>query len=309
MYVSLWLTTSNGMDENKPQNNIDPNIKTIHTYTSDMADAIRENETSVIKIALAEKDKREREEVYKEAEGTGTSKFFLFLGGIILIGGAIIGSYFFLRKSQSTVSTLPQIKSAETVISYDDKVYIDMTDKKSQSDLRDSIKTDVEKSGKPGTIKSIFLTQKVGDIDEALSLNDFMSLMKTEVPSPLVRTLDERYMLGTYSAVDGAHLFLIFKIKDYNQAYAAMLEWEKTLLSDMFVLFNIDIGDDKNTLFEKPWRDVIINNKDARILYRRDGSNILYYIFPDKNTFIITDSQDVIKEISTRLLSKITKPL
>ena len=36
-------------------------LKTLRTYTSDMADAVRENEASVIKIALAEKEKRERD--------------------------------------------------------------------------------------------------------------------------------------------------------------------------------------------------------------------------------------------------------
>ena len=48
------------MDENKPQQN-DTDIKVLRTYTSDMADVVRTNEMSVIKIALAEKEKREKE--------------------------------------------------------------------------------------------------------------------------------------------------------------------------------------------------------------------------------------------------------
>lgn len=186
---------------------------------------------------------------------------------------------------------------------------IDVTGKKSQTDLFESIKTDVEKVGKPKSIKEIVLTQKVDIVSESLTIDRFLSIMSTEAPSSLVRNLDSDYMVGTYTGEDRPHLFLIFKIKDYNQAYASMLAWEKTMLHDVFILFGIDVTNDSDTIFEKPWRDVIIDNKDARILYRRDGSDILYYIFPNKDTFIITDSQDAIKEIATRLLAKETKPL
>lgn len=298
------------MDENKKQSNISGlDIKNIHTYTSDMADAIRQNEASVIKIALAEKEKREQEAIYKEAEGTGASKFLLFLGGIILILGAVVGSYFLFKKSNDTVSPQQVLKEKESIISYDQRVSVDVTEKKSQTDLFDSIKTDVEKVGKPKSIKEIVLTQKTDTVAEPLAIDEFLSLMGTEAPSSLVRNLDSDYMIGTYTAEDRPHLFLIFKIKDYNQAYASMLAWEKTMLHDLFIVFGIDVSNDSDTIFEKPWRDVIIDNKDARILYRRDGSDILYYIFPNKDTFIITDSQEAIKEITTRLLAKETKPL
>ena len=37
----------------------------MHTYTSDMADAVRENQMSVIKIALAEQEKKISNESYE----------------------------------------------------------------------------------------------------------------------------------------------------------------------------------------------------------------------------------------------------
>ena len=42
------------------------NLNVLRTYTSDMADMVRTNEASVIKIALAEKNKREQEELIKK---------------------------------------------------------------------------------------------------------------------------------------------------------------------------------------------------------------------------------------------------
>jgi hypothetical protein len=55
--------------------------------------------------------------------------------------------------------------------------------------------------------------------------------------------------------------------------------------------------------------DIIINNKDARVLLNEDGKPILYYMFVDKNNLIITDSIDAIKEIVSRLMLKNIKPL
>ena len=90
------------------------------------------------------------------------------------------------------------------------------------------------------------------------------------------------------TASDGknSHLFLIFQITDYNLAYASMLGWEKTMIGDLFTLFNIEVTGDNKELLEKPWRDTIINNRDVRVLYNREEKGILYYLFVDKNNFV-----------------------
>lgn len=305
------------MDEKTPQyDSLGQKIKTIHTYTSDMADAVRINEASVIKIALAEKEKREQEALYREASGTKGSKLLLTLGGIILIGLAIFGWYFLSKKNEIANTPEQTKKDIEAFISYDDKAYIDVTDNKNQNDLSKSIKIESDKAGKAGSIKALFLTENVNKTPQLLSLKNLLFLMDTQAPSALVRTLEDQYMVGTYTEGSGVtdstpktHLFLVFKAKDYNQAYAAMLTWEKTMLRDLFVLFNVDLGKDGEALFDKPWGDVLINNQNARILYDRNGKEILYYILTNKNNFIITDNQETIKEVGARLLVKGTKPL
>ena len=118
-------------------------------------------------------------------------------------------------------------------------------------------------------------------------------------------------MVGTYTpaAENKSHLFLMFEIKDYNQSYAGMLAWERTLLNDMFPFFKIDVSGDSSNLLNTPWKDTIINNKDVRVLYDKNSNSLLYYIFIDKSNFLITDNEDTIKEIISRLLTKNTKPL
>lgn len=301
------------IDENKPQPNIETNnIKTLRTYSSDMADVVRENEISVIKIAVAEQKKHEREDLYRKARGTSISKFFLLIGALLLIAGGIIGSYYLLKKKDIASAPEQIQKGIETFISYDEQAFVDMTNATSSSDVINILKEEMDKKSTQGSIKSLFQTTSVSGTPALLSLQKFFSLMKISAPGPLTRSLADQYLVGTYMPNENdsrPHLFLMFETNDFNVAYVGMLEWEKTILDDLFGLFHIDVSGDRSELFEKPWKDIIINNRDARILYDDAGANVLYYTFLDKNKIIITDSGEVIKEIITRLLTQNTKPL
>jgi hypothetical protein len=278
-----------------------------------MADAVRDNEMSVIKIALAEKEKRESEEIYKKAEGSNSSKVFLIFGGIILIVIALGITYFVTQKNVETTSPVQTIKEIEAPISFNEKTFVDTAGLTTHNDLSGAIKKEVGNDSKENSVKAIFLKKDVSGKPELVNVTEFISLIGESAPQALIRNLGEKYLIGTYNTKDGdsskPHLFLIFSIKDYNQTYASMLSWEKTMLNDMSSIFGIDISGDRSELLEKQWSDIIIDNKDARVLYDNLGKEVLYYIFINKNNFIIADNQDVLKEVVTRIISKETKPL
>jgi len=295
------------MEENEKKPN-DKNVKVLRTYTTDMADAIRTNEVSVIKIALAEKEKREQEAKYKEAEGTNTSKIFLVIGGIILIAVAIAGSYFLIQKKKEKEIPKPIISNIETFIIYDSQANIDVTNATNARELLDIIKQGQITNS--GLIKALFLTRKTNDVVDLLTSNNFFSLIGTNAPGALTRSLSDKYLLGEYSNSNAVNesdklaMFLIFQTTNYNQTYASMLDWEKTILKDLFIFFSINISESNISLLEKPWKDIVINNKDARVLYGENGEGILYYVFVNKNNFIITSNKEALKEVISRLITK-----
>jgi hypothetical protein len=296
------------MDEDKKQLN-NKDVKVLRTYTSDMADAIRENEVSVIKIAMAEKEKRDKEEVYEKAKGTNFSKILLSIGGVIIIIAAIFGASYIIQKKK--VVPIPPVSTVETFISYDTKSDIDVTKATNISNLSDIIKKGQQINS--GTIEAFFLTRKISDIPEILTSKDFLSLIQTSMPGALIRSLSDKYLIGKYSNLKAVNannksaIFLIFETTDYNQTYASMLEWEGTMLSDLFILFNLPKP--SNFFLGKPWNDLVVNNKDARVLYGENGEGVLYYVFINKNDFIITGNLEALKEIINRILIKNTKPL
>lgn len=300
------------MEENKPQqNNNEEGFQVLRTYSSDMADAVRNNEMSVIKIAMAEQKRHEMEKVYEEEKKISTSKILLIIGGLVLIISSIIGLYFLFQKKNTDNIAQQIIGATVTLISYDDQSYIDTTNISASINLINAIKLEMSKSEKQGAVKSFFFTRNTNGIISLIPLKDLLSLINVTASSSLINSFSDKYMVGTYTpaAENKSHLFLMFEIKDYNQSYAGMLAWERTLLNDMFPFFKIDVSGDSSNLLNTPWKDTIINNKDVRVLYDKNSNALLYYIFIDKSNFLITDNEDTIKEIISRLLTKNTKPL
>ena len=135
------------MEENNSQLNNKGDLKNIRTYMSDMADTVRQNEISVIKVALAEQNKHEREDLYRKVEGTPVKKVFWFVGGLVLIAGAIYGSYFLLKQKQ--IKDIPQqIVKEEAIISYDEISSINITSGDALLDKINSVKNELNTSGK-----------------------------------------------------------------------------------------------------------------------------------------------------------------
>lgn len=301
-------------EENLKQNN-NENIsapKMLHTYMSDMANVVRENEVSVIKVALEEQKKREREEEFVKIEGTPKKKIFWAFGGLIILLGAFVLSYFVIQKNPKKDIPNEIITTKESLIHSENKIEIDATTAINKIDISNILGKEVSVKNESESIKEIFLNKKNNELTNVISIENLFTLINTNTPGQLIRSFSEEYMIGSYtplSAYDRNHLFLIIKINDYDQAYAGMLEWEKTMLDDLYSVFQINISNLNKDIFEKPFKDIIVKNKDTRILYTDEGADVLLYLFPDKNTLIITDNQEAVKEIITRLLAKQSKPL
>ncbi len=303
------------MEEEKTQSNNKDSLKTVRTYLSDMAETVRSNDISVLKVALAEQNKNERENIYRKAEGSSTKKVFWVIGGLILIASALYGIYFVTN--QKTKQNLPeQITRLEGIISYDETSTIEITNSNTLTEKIIANKKEASTLIKDSGIKSLTINKDVAGIKEKISTKDLFSKLGFTAPSSLIRSLSDLYMVGSYVKNSSANvaenkpgLFIILQTNDYEYTYAGMLEWEKTMASDMFYLFELNTKENKLQVKDRQWKDIIINNKDARVLYNEDKLPILYYMFPDKNNLVITDNEDTIKEIISRLIIKNIKPL
>ena len=72
-----------------------------------------------MKVALAEQNKHDIEDVYKSVEGSPLKKFFWFLGGIIFILVSACGIYYVIQKKAKD-NILQVVQKVETIISYNE---------------------------------------------------------------------------------------------------------------------------------------------------------------------------------------------
>jgi len=269
-----------------------------------MADAIRDNEMSVIKIALAEKDKQSRNTIYRNPDETNIKKNLLIIGGIIFIVGAIVGIYFIMKKNTENVAIEKQIETQnnKTFIPSDSQVTVDATMVTDINGMSKLIREQIIPTDKIQSIKLIFINKDIDTVPTKLELVDLLSIIKTTAGGSLIRSLTNEYLIGTYQDnTQIPSLFFMFETKNYNQAYPGMLDWEKTMINDLSPFFGIDILSSNKVILDAQFKDLIIANKDARVLYDQNGKGVLYYVFASKDKFIITDNINTIKKIISLL--------
>lgn len=289
------------MNEDNLKTNRD-NLETLRTYTSDMAEVIRNNEISVAKIAMDEKKKRE-EESYLDYEPTNNKKSFFIISGIILLIIAITTIYFVTKKSEEKNKVITTENKIDTIISYETSDKLDITNIKNKEEFVSLL--DRNSNNKEG-IRNFSLIKKYNDEERRVETEQLFNLIAYGAPMSLVRTLDNQYFLGEYLHGEKNSRFLVLKMNDYNQGYASMLTWEKSMLEDFGLLFRENYNKEDNEVGEAKirWEDIVINNRDARILRGENNNILIYYLFINKDELIITNDIDTLKEVVNRILIK-----
>ena len=119
-------------------------------------------------------------------------------------------------------------------------------------------------------------------------------------------------LLGAYGSDEGNAPFIIFKTDFFQNSYAGMLDWEKNMVDDLAILLNFEekIKNQNNTgtstvrgylAVRGRFEDKIILNRDVRKFTNENGVSLLVYSFIDKDTLVITTSENVLRSIIQKL--------
>lgn len=293
------------MDEDNSQKNIGPEgTPVIHTYAGDMASMVRDHETSVIKIAMAEQRRREQD-AQKEKYSRNSKRSSLFIFGTIVIIMITIFGVQLLKQKMIKDSIHPEVLTrTPTFIPTDVDSIIDADRFTGKEDLTIVFNKERGTPGKRGEIRSIFFTQGIGENKTIIKTSEFLKLLQSSIPGSMARSFDESMMVGIYTDnTDTTHTYFIFKTNSFENAYAGSLAWENTLLDELFPLFGIDISGDRGVLLQNRFTDKLIENIDTRVLFDNDNNILMYSLFLNKEYYMITDSDEIIKEMSKRLRS------
>jgi len=284
-------------------------MKSLRTFQSDLAEAMRGNKQSMVQGILSEHGKElEKEEKLvqvkkKNAVFTYAGVFFGILGLVVLaFGGGYV--YSLLGTFSGTGGhgdvEVPGFFSVEEKRELDVGGLGEYTVRTYAGELVLSTDMLIDSFAQLYPVEWTEDTATKEKIVKVLSTSEFLSRADMSVPPRLVRTLDEIFMFGVH-VWNGNQGFLVFRIATgvFDDAFSSMLEWEDDMAGYVLPLFGVT--PDAYTLNAK-WSDTVIKNRDVRVLKNELGDIVLLYTFYDRKTLIISTSPDTMDEIIGRIL-------
>lgn len=295
----------------------DDSVRPIRTFRDDIARVLQKKKTTLVDAVVAEENRSNREkevEPPKEAPRSFVSYLVVFFSGLLITGGvSAYAIYYFFGPTDITRIDVAEVPS---IIFVEEQKEFEIFDDESKRDIFRRI--GVEKDSallRLGSIEQLYFTRSIYDESIAstkkmlVSSAEFIARSEFRIDSSFTRNLMPEMTFG-YHSFDGTQPFIVFKTEFYEDAFAAMLDWEARMNEDLSPLFGdivmetYLVGSSTRTRpASLTFEDVLVKNKEVRVLYDSTGKELLLYGFPDSETIVITTNQYTFTEIVTRLQS------
>lgn len=283
------------------------NTTTIRTYQHDAIEDVAQNKRSVADIAAAEAVHRAvqvpRGASAMQQPSSATRPFVV--AGIMMAVIIALGGFGFFWYVQENVGEDIAAVRVPTFMTVDAQKPVPFSTNRAQ--LLDTLLQEVRVAGSgitqlyPGYTDG--QTGKPGN--SAVTTTDFMYVLEPRAPGSFIRNLSDEMMFGAYNATDP---FFILKTKQFDTAFAGMLDWEPYISVDLTPLFGTPVSRTQDLTVRTVdqtraahFADDTIQNMDVRVLYDETGVERLLYAFPDKETLLITTSSSALTALIDKL--------
>lgn len=267
------------------------NNKIVETYALDMAKVLGDNQVGLIKKIIHEEEMNE--EIKKKLSPQSTqNKIYMTFGSLFLFIALIIWVSVFLKNEPAPVVLEERFTP---LITLDHSSFLNIASL-SKNQILNRIASEVKNSlAEDGDLEGIYLTSQ----DKFLGLREFLAIFEGSLVYGDGDTFSDTFLLG-FLKKDNNDLFILIKVKSFQDAFSYMKDWEAKMYIDLRELFSLS-GD--SDLLTKGWTDDFIENKNARILYDKGGNIVLTYVYLDDNSILITPSKEVVNEVISRVFS------
>ena len=301
--------------------------KSLRTLEGDIQEAIQERNASTASMVMAEQAGVQRPSNYKK-------KSLIIFASIFLVALGVGGAYYLYLQSPLAPSApaVPKPAPIPSIVSPDAQKILDVTGL-GRGAARAAIENALLNIGNGnGSILQIIPVEKgSAGAENLVNANNFLTQAGIPVPDVLFRSLGDRWMLGTYNDNGDSAPFIILTNNFFQNAYAGMISWEKTMpddLVDVFGYANKEVSPTSTPalpnfasstatssipsfVYTPPissyfniqgsFKDGVIDNKDVRAFTEPDGTMLVLYSFIDNNTIVITTDGKALSEIINRL--------
>lgn len=223
----------------------------IRTFEADIAESMREKQTSVIHIALAEQEKEREHSVYeKKAQG----RTWLYITSLLffIVSIATIFFVFFQTSDTSQIAVTPITQITSPLVRTDEQktILVDVLN-------RDNIVASIASTSSISSVLNVYTnillytedktTEKI--IRQAMPLASFLANVFPNAPEVLKRSLREEFAIVA-RGLTGMPLAFVFQAEDYERTVVGLNSWERTMVADFAPLFRYSTRIDVPEQFE-----------------------------------------------------------
>ncbi|HEY1037071.1 MAG TPA: hypothetical protein VGE62_00650, partial [Candidatus Paceibacterota bacterium] len=223
--------TVNILDAMAQEKPVETGERTIRTYQADIADAIKNDNVSMIKIAMSEKNRQDKRTAFDQtvigSRNISNTTIIAGLAVLVLLVVSGIGAYLIFR-SDSLEPVVSQNQPVSAPIVYTEGQIPISIDGRDNDDIERLVVREREAEFQYGDLKSLILTTGTGTSTRAATTEEFFAVTASRVSGSLVRALSPNFLLGIY-AYSPQETFLVFNTTFYDGAFAGMLEWESSM--------------------------------------------------------------------------------
>lgn len=281
-------------------------IRGVRTYSSDLAEAIKDGKGSIIKIAIAENERKQQER--REFEDAPKKNALFAVGSILVILialGLFYGIYWY--KQTKTIAPVVVVEPRpETIIKSEYDTLLNVFGK-TRTQIIPNIRSIVLKPDmRPGTIKEIAVIQKGEGKDaevERIPASKFLQMLDVHASSDFLRSLNAEFMLGMY-LYDKTNLFIALTGQSHDYLLSGMLKWEPFLFEDLGPLFGIDIYGEGAEYRNTPLKDTFVENHDVRAVLDKNNNPLIFYTFINPETIFIANDSKTLTEAVLKMRVK-----
>ncbi len=274
----------------------------VRTYESDLEQALEGREGGVIKLAI--EDETRKDEERKNLTLLSKKNMLYGIGALILIGLAVI-AILFVKISTTVRPTIGEGAQRSALITFDTKKEID-TENKIPEKIKKELEIAVQQNeGKNDGITYLIPTEKGFMGKSIVSPKNLFKKTNAVFSTQFANGISAEYFYGVYKNTVGKNnAFMIFKSSNDEYAFAGLAEWESTLYEDVYQIFGIIPDEETRILIEKPFEDMLIANKNARVLLNKDDEVVLVTMFLNDGYVIIAPNMATLTEVTNRLYAK-----
>ncbi|PID83208.1 hypothetical protein CSB11_02590 [Candidatus Campbellbacteria bacterium] len=286
----------NTSDVKENLNQKDNNFKkrsNVKTYRDFAVSALKDKPTSLAKMVIEEKKKQEFE--YQTSTKNPKNMFLIIISSVLVVLGVIavaVALIFTTTKiSQNKENSLPLEPQSLIYFDYKKEIFLEKLDREN---ILQITKNSIHETQIPiGDIKlEYFVKMNKYDKKTLVTAKEFIKAMDTRVSVQFIKNLNDQFSYGIYSHIEGNRPFLVLRFTDIDSVYTNLLSWEKMIISDLGSLFNIN-----RVFYSRPFVDLTLHNKDARVIMNGKGEVVFGYSFIDLNHLVFFTNSDQFNKI------------